>query len=76
MGFTASHKPAENESPGAKGLSMTSPMKTQNRKGMFPGSNFSPSKKNMKTKPKISPSKKKESEKQESGLVSPTSIQM
>lgn len=75
MGFTASQKPAENESPGLKGMQASSPMKGQNRKSMFPGSNFSP-KKSMKIKPKISPSKKKESEKQESGLVSPTSIQM
>ena len=74
IGFSATHKPAENDSPGIKGQSMSSPMKGQNRKSMYPSANFSPNKKSLKAKPKISPSKKKESEKQESGLVSPTSI--
>ena len=55
---------------------MASPMKGTNRKSMYPGTGFSSTKKTMKAKPKISPSKKKEAEKQESGLVSPTSIQM
>jgi hypothetical protein len=76
MGFSAQHRPADGESPGLKGNNLSSPMKGQGgRKSMYPASNFSP-KKSMKAKPKISPSKKKEADKQESGLVSPTSIQM
>jgi hypothetical protein len=73
LGFNAHHKPAENESPGNKGNTNVSPTKGQARKSMYPNA-FSSSKKAAKTKPKLSPSKKKENEKQESGLVSPTSI--
>jgi hypothetical protein len=75
MGFSSQHRPADGDSPGLKGNALSSPMKGQQRKSLYPGTNFSP-KKSMKAKPKISPSKKKEGEKQESGLVSPTSIQM
>jgi len=50
-------------------------MKGNTRKSMYPGTSAY-NKKLLKNKPKISPSKKKESDKQESGLVSPTSIQM
>ena len=73
MGFTNQQRP-DGDSPGLKGMNLSSPMKGGgHRKSMYPSSNFSP-KKSMKAKPKISPSKKKETEKQESGLVSPTSI--
>ena len=49
---------------------------TNRKKTMYPGASFASTKKSMKAKPKISPSKKKENEKHESGLISPTSIQM
>jgi hypothetical protein len=77
MGYTANQRPAENESPGMKTQNHmgASPVKNPVRKSMYPGTGVSP-KKSMKAKTKISPSKKKEADKQESGLVSPTSIQM
>lgn len=74
IGFTANNKPAENESPNMKHNSNASPMKGgMNRKNMYPGT-FS-NKKSMKIKPKVLEAKKA-TEKQESGLASPTSIQM